>query len=55
MTDFETSLHNASATETKSLGAFVMVVKYIKGQRQHHLEGTVIPFLERVETEATQG
>jgi REP element-mobilizing transposase RayT len=25
-----------------------IVVKYVKNQRQHHLEGTVIPFLERV-------
>ena len=27
------------------------VVKYVKNQRQHHLEGTTIPFLERVEAE----
>lgn len=28
-----------------------MVVKYVKNQRQHHQEGTLIPFLERVESE----
>jgi REP element-mobilizing transposase RayT len=28
-----------------------VVVKYVKNQRQHHLEDTVIPFLERVEAE----
>ena len=28
-----------------------MAVKYVKSQRQHHLEGTVIPFLECVEAE----
>ncbi len=27
------------------------VVKYVKNQRQHHLEGTIIPFLERIEAE----
>jgi REP element-mobilizing transposase RayT len=32
-----------------------MVVRYVKGQRQHHLEGTVIPFLERVEMEKARG
>jgi REP element-mobilizing transposase RayT len=26
-----------------------LVVKYVKNQRQHHLEGTIIRFLERVE------
>lgn len=26
-----------------------MVAKYVKNQRQHHLQGTVIPFLECVE------
>ncbi len=28
-----------------------MVVKYVKNQRQHHIEGTIIPFLERMETD----
>jgi REP element-mobilizing transposase RayT len=28
-----------------------MVVKYARNQRQHHLNGTIIPFLERVEAE----
>ena len=28
-----------------------LVVKYVKNQRQHHLAGTIIPFLERVEIE----
>ena len=32
----------------KQLG---VVVKYVKNQRQHHSEGTIIPFLERVEAE----
>jgi hypothetical protein len=27
------------------------VVKYVKNQRKHHLEGQVIPFLERYEQE----
>lgn len=27
------------------------VVKYVKNQRQHHFEGTIISFLERVEAE----
>jgi putative transposase len=31
-----------------------MVVKYTKNQRQHHLNSTIIPFLERVETEPTE-
>jgi putative transposase len=29
-----------------------IVVKYVKNQRQHHLEGTIIAFLECVEVEA---
>jgi len=28
-----------------------LVVKYVKNQRQHHAEGAIIPFLERVEAE----
>jgi putative transposase len=28
------------------------IVKYVKSQRQHHLEGTINPFLERVEAES---
>ena len=28
-----------------------LVVRYVKNQRQHHLAGTIIPFLERVEVE----
>ncbi len=32
-----------------------MVVKYVKNQRQHHSEGTIIPFLERVEAAEAQG
>ncbi len=28
-----------------------MVVKYVKNQRQHHIKGTIIPFLERMETD----
>ncbi|NJN93739.1 MAG: IS200/IS605 family transposase [Anaerolineales bacterium] len=32
-----------------------MVVKYVKNQRQHHLTGTIIPFLERVESEESRG
>jgi len=31
-----------------------MVVKYVKNQRQHHLAGTIIPFLERVEVESSE-
>ncbi|MBE7554636.1 MAG: IS200/IS605 family transposase [Anaerolineales bacterium] len=32
-----------------------MVVKYVKNQRQHHLAGTIIPFLERVEAKEARG
>lgn len=32
-----------------------VVVKYVKNQRQHHLEGTIISFLERVEAEKARG
>lgn len=32
-----------------------MVVKYVRNQRQHHAEGTIIPFLERVGTQEAQG
>jgi hypothetical protein len=32
-----------------------MVVKYVKNQRQYHLTGTIIPFLERVEAEEARG
>ncbi len=28
-----------------------LVVRYVKNQRQHHLAGTIIPFLERVGVE----
>ena len=31
-----------------------MVVKYVKGQRQHHLDRTIIPFLERVDVEGSR-
>ncbi len=31
-----------------------MVVKYVKNQRQHHLAGTIIPFLECVEVEGAE-
>jgi putative transposase len=32
-----------------------VVVKYVKNQRQHHSEDTIIPFLERVEIEKARG
>lgn len=32
-----------------------LVVKYVKNQRQHHLEGTIIRFLERVEPAQDRG
>jgi len=32
-----------------------MVIKYVKNQRAHHSEGTIIPFLERIAPEDMTG